>query len=304
MSLILKSHGKLLITGEYFVLRGAKALCIPTKYYQSLEVKEHSEKTILWKSFDSNGKLWIEAKFSLPEIKLLVKDSKEILFLQRLLLNIKGFNPNLFNSNIGFKMVSSMNFNKDWGLGSSSTLINNLSNWANINPFNLLWSVSNGSGYDIAVSVKKRPIIYELIDNKPSYYKINFKPKFHNNLFFIYINKKQISSKEVDFFNKNIINNNDDVLKKISLITEKMIECEKLIDFQKLIYNHETIISKQLNKKSIKEEMFSDYRGEIKSLGAWGGDFILAAGSANSIEYFKNKGFKTIISFADMLKKS
>ena len=43
-----------------------------------------------------------------------------------------------------------MNFDKNWGLGSSSTLINNISSWAKINPYDLLWSISKGSGYDIA----------------------------------------------------------------------------------------------------------------------------------------------------------
>ena len=44
--------------------------------------------------------------------------------------------------------------------------------------------------------------------------------------------------------------------------------------------------------------------GEIKSLGAWGGDFILAAGPSDSNKYFEKKGFKTVIRFMDMLKKS
>ncbi len=43
-----------------------------------------------------------------------------------------------------------MNFDKNWGLGSSSTLINNISSWAKINPYDLLWSIGKGSGYDIA----------------------------------------------------------------------------------------------------------------------------------------------------------
>ena len=34
------SNGKLLITGEYVVLDGAKALALPTKFGQSLVVKQ------------------------------------------------------------------------------------------------------------------------------------------------------------------------------------------------------------------------------------------------------------------------
>ena len=42
------------------------------------------------------------------------------------------------------------------------------------------------------------------------------------------------------------------------------------------------------------------FEGEIKSLGAWGGDFILASG-INSPSYFESKGYKTIVKFDDMI---
>ena len=54
----------------------------------------------------------------------------------------------------------------------------------------------------------------------------------------------------------------------------------------------------------VKEIYFSDYSGEIKSLGAWGGDFILAAGPINTKKYFEEKGYKTIFSYKDMLKNT
>jgi hypothetical protein len=69
-----------------------------------------------------------------------------------------------------------------------------------------------------------------------------------------------------------------------------------------LIFEHEKVLSIQLKKKMVKEIFFDDYEGEIKSLGAWGGDFIMAAGPKNSKKYFNEKGFKTVFSFNDMLK--
>ena len=47
----------------------------------------------------------------------------------------------------------------------------------------------------------------------------------------------------------------------------------------------------------MKEKFFSDFQGSIKSLGAWGGDFILATGNKSTKKYFLDKGFKTIIPF-------
>jgi hypothetical protein len=83
-----------------------------------------------------------------------------------------------------------------------------------------------------------------------------------------------------------------------------MIKCNNVTDFQNLLNQHEKILSEVLNKKSIKEELFNDYDGEIKSLGAWGGDFILAVGNENSKDYFKEKGYKIIFSFDQMLKNT
>ncbi len=45
------SNGKLLLTGEYLVLDGAKALALPTKMGQNLQVVTHDKPTISWKSF-------------------------------------------------------------------------------------------------------------------------------------------------------------------------------------------------------------------------------------------------------------
>ena len=47
---------------------------------------------------------------------------------------------------------------------------------------------------------------------------------------------------------------------------------------------------------------FPDYKGSIKSLGAWGGDFILATGDKEDRNYFINKGLRSIIEFKDMIK--
>ena len=42
------SHGKVLLTAEYAVLEGVKALSLPTKKGQSLTVEYNKNKTIEW----------------------------------------------------------------------------------------------------------------------------------------------------------------------------------------------------------------------------------------------------------------
>jgi len=56
------SKGKLLLTGEYVVLDGAKALALPTKKGQSLIVQENDSSSLTWQSFDCHNKIWYETE--------------------------------------------------------------------------------------------------------------------------------------------------------------------------------------------------------------------------------------------------
>jgi hypothetical protein len=68
-----------------------------------------------------------------------------------------------------------------------------------------------------------------------------------------------------------------------------------------LIEQHERAISSLIQQPPLKEELFSDYEGAIKSLGAWGGDFFLATGNTESMDYFKSKDYTTVVPFSEMI---
>ena len=63
------SNGKLLITGEYVVLDGAKALALPTKFGQNLVVTSGINHQIKWTSFDADKSIWFQDTLSFSEIK-------------------------------------------------------------------------------------------------------------------------------------------------------------------------------------------------------------------------------------------
>ena len=84
------------------------------------------------------------------------------------------------------------------------------------------------------------------------------------------------------------------------MISNKLLLCSSIDEFSKLINTHEAIISKLLKTNPLIKN-FPDYNGVIKSLGAWGGDFFLAIGPENSMEYFKKKGMNISFSFDDFL---
>ena len=52
------SKGKILLTSEYIVLKGALALAIPTKFKQSLIFEQNNSSLLDWKSYDSKNKIW------------------------------------------------------------------------------------------------------------------------------------------------------------------------------------------------------------------------------------------------------
>ena len=92
-----------------------------------------------------------------------------------------------------------------------------------------------------------------------------------------------------------------EVVNLISEISQKIVKAKNLGGFIELIDEHENIISNMIELPTVKQQLFSDYFGAIKSLGAWGGDFILATGDENTPEYFKERGYTTILSYSEMV---
>jgi mevalonate kinase len=298
------SNGKLLITGEYVVLDGALSLAIPTQYGQSLIVEPIADSKLIWKSFDENNNVWFEDEYFLQNGKLkhFEIDNEISKRLFQILQCAKQLNPDFLNSSKGFKVKSRMSLPREWGLGSSSTLINNIASWANVDAYKLLGLTFGGSGYDIACAQNDSAITYQLLENNRTTSKVKFNPEFKECLYFVYLNKKQNSRKGIERYKKNTSNLSSEI-SEISNITSKIIDCKLLNEFESLLNQHEAIISNIIKQKSVKESFFKDFEGSIKSLGAWGGDFILATSKDNPTDYFKSKGFGTIIPYHQMIKK-
>ncbi|GAA3619922.1 GYDIA family GHMP kinase [Flavivirga jejuensis] len=297
------SNGKLLLTGEYAVLDGALSLAVPTKYGQSLMVESIDKPIISWKSLDKNEGVWFETTFEIinNEVCPLARNDNAISErLIQILSAAKQLNPNFLNTNKGFKITTKLDFPRHWGLGTSSTLINNIAQWAHIDAYKLLKLTFGGSGYDIACAQHNTPITYQLENSTPIVKPISFDPPFKDHLYFIYLNKKQNSREGIKHYNANK-GHLKTVIEAIDTITSQITTSNSLETFESLITQHEAIISKLTKQKTIKSLLFSDFKGSIKSLGAWGGDFILASSKENPIPYFNQKGFETVVRYTDMI---
>jgi len=73
-----------------------------------------------------------------------------------------------------------------------------------------------------------------------------------------------------------------------------------------LIEEHETLISEALQLKKVKDTMFPDYWGSVKSLGAWGGDFVLMTNSRSDEDlkaYLHAHNLKVVFKFDELIYK-
>ena len=288
------AHGKLLLTGEYAVLDGALAIALPTQYGQEMHITPSEKEGIFFRSLTQEGTPWYEGQ-------LFVGDTNPITqTLERILSQAQRMQPN-FLTDQSVHVETRLDFPREWGLGSSSTLISMIAQWAGVDPYELLWNSFGGSGYDIACARASSPILYQLTEGKAKVYPIYYNPPFAASLFFVYLNKKQNSREGIALY-QGLKKNKRPLVTQLSQLTEEIYRTHSLDTFSKLLSEHEAVLSSYLRLPTVKNSLFKDFSGTIKSLGAWGGDFVLAIGEESYIkEYFISKGMQTILPFAQMV---
>jgi len=297
------SNGKLLITGEYVVLDGAKAFALPTKFGQHLTIDETADGHIHWTSYDSDGSIWFEDLFSFAAIKQKEKNVANSAIKNTLLEILNEafqMNPDFILKGKGYHIKTQLTFPKNWGLGTSSTLINNIGQWLQIDAYALLKRSFGGSGYDIACAQNNSGIIYQLIADKPSVEAVHFNPSFTDKLYFVYLNQKQNSREAIVAYQRNNANAHK-ATPTINTLTKAIVEANTLKNFTHAIAQHEIIMSDVLERSTVQESLFPDFDGVIKSLGAWGGDFVMCISNENPTEYFRAKGFDVVVPYRDMI---
>ena len=282
------------------MIDGACALALPTKLGQSMKVIYKKEPGIHWIAKDVNGSIWFEDNFQVNDFQSYSKTNETTSRVQKILLAASELNTDFLVNHTGFLVETQLDFSKDWGLGSSSTLVNNVSQWANLNPFYIQKKVFGGSGYDIACAQKDNPITYQLIDQRPKFEDVAFFPPFHEHLFFVYMNIKQNSRTSIKNHYRGI---SDQERNALNALTKRFVRTKKASEFQALMLAHENIISNLIGLPPVQQTTFSDYEGVVRSLGAWGGDFVLACGPKNSKAYFSAKGYSVCIPYFELIPR-
>jgi mevalonate kinase len=293
-----------LLTGEYLVLKGAYALALPLKLGQSLFLSDGAIPGIIsWKT-TIEGKEWFFAEFESNTFRVLnsnIPASAE--FISGILKSAKILNKKFLKGIDFIDVLANLEFDINFGFGSSSSLISNIAQWAEVNAFILHKTVSRGSGYDIAAARSNSPIVYHRNETDISIRKVNFKPVFRDRVYFGYLGKKLETESNINSFLNEKVENYES-LKAISDITNKITECENIEEFILLVAEHEKLISDILGIQPIKAIRFTDFKGQVKSLGAWGGDFALFVSTEHPdyiSQYLQYKGINHFFKYDDLI---
>lgn len=298
------AHGKLLLTGEYFVLDGALAIGLPTKPGQWLHWKQASSQQgqCHWRSYDADGSVWFEGYYDLQTFRFLQGSAEDIgKTLEHILQSLRVLNPEFLYNAEGIEVETRLEFPRLWGLGSSSTLLSNLASWAQVNPFELLAKTFGGSGYDLAAASASGPFWFQ--ENEPVAV-CPFEPPFADKLYFVYLGQKQNSRAGISQY-RSAGTPAEENIEAISDISRGLPECTDLTAFMASLLEHEQLVAKTIGMERIQTQRFPDFPGLVKSLGAWGGDFVLACSDRNASEvqaYFNEKGCKVFFRYLDLIK--
>lgn len=299
----IRANGKLLLAGEYLVTKGAKALAMPLKYGQSLYVSPNSNpRTLIWDSYEIDN-LWFKAEIDVFDFE--VKNTTDEVLSDRLveildvIKKIKG--PEFFIL-ANKHLTTKSNFNFFLGLGSSSTLLSLLAQYFSIDIFSLSDDTFGGSGYDCACATAKKPIIYQNTPNGREVEEVNYNPFYKDQILFVYLGSKMNSRASLSSFNS-LDRFSERDIQAFSSITERWLKTSFIEEIEDLIFESEDRLSFLLNTKTVKELTFSDYPYSVKSLGAWGGDMVMATcrNRDEAIAYFKEKGHPVVYTFEEMI---
>lgn len=293
------ASGKLMLFGEYLVLRGSKCFAIPLNVGQQLTVKKKKEAGVSWKSFEGE-ECWLAFELSSKLELISSSDQKKASLVVKLLKIIQNENPELTIDNLCFTV--NLDFNREFGFGTSSTFISLLSQWSGVNPYLLLENSFGGSGYDIAAATAHQAFVYSVKEKMIG--EVNLPKSITNHILFVFLGEKQVSAKEILAFKDKEVSSSQ--IDEMNSIIQQATTSTHIEEWEKLMVKSENLLSSILKVPTVKDHRFSDYPFEIKSLGAWGGDFIMATYRELSAaqEYFINKGYNVFYSYAQIVKES
>ena len=150
------ASGKLLLFGEYLVLRGAQSMALPLSSGQELQITTNPSGGIQWEAFEF-GNQWLTIHLS-NDLKILDTNDPEKARTAQKFLELISTNSTVTVRDLHLRF--DLDFHRHYGFGTSATLTSLLSQWSGVDPYYLMQQTFGGSGYDIAAATATTPFIY------------------------------------------------------------------------------------------------------------------------------------------------
>jgi mevalonate kinase len=280
-----RANGKFLLSAEYVVMDGAWALALPLKWGQTLHIEPYQGDFCLIESREANQQVWFKATFH-PGTGLVMESNSEAvaLKLEQLLAAIPAeIKRQGLKSK---KLIFQADFNRNWGLGSSSTLVSLLGQYLEQNPYSLLRQSFGGSGYDIACATALQPILYRLDSpDSPSVQPFSLQPDLLQHMHFFYLGRKAQSAQAIGHYRTLPILERQRAAAEISELSLHMQSNQTLSEWTLALKQHNKILQKLLQQPDPCMAI-PGAPGASKPMGAWGGDFMLGLGPAEQWQNF------------------
>lgn len=291
-----RANGKLLLTSEYAITQGAKGLAIPTRYGQKLNYKPRPEgNCIKWSSIRQDGEEWFWADLS-QTLEILGTSDQAV--AERLVANLEVVKQKTALLDRPGAFITDLEFPQEWGLGSSSTLASLLAQCAGTNPLTTFRDVHGGSGYDLACATAQGPITYQLVNGMPVVEDTTIPFEFKHDIGFVYSGKKQLTSESLSLIERRPFS--DTQIDTFNTLTETFLKATTVLELEEVMMEHENVLSEHLGLPKVKDTLFADYPGQVKSLGGWGGDFVMVTRLASSKKWLRSNGFKVVFPFKSL----
>lgn len=291
------ASGKLLLFGEYFVLKGSPCFAVPLKFGQNLKVRYNGAPGVSWEVHDPYGQ-WIKVQFNEKLEVLEATDKKQASQIREVLRILQKSKPDINWNGLSFHF--SIDFDRAFGFGTSSTFLSLLAQWSGVSAYDLLAHTFGGSGYDIAAAQESKAFTYTIDDRIIDRLEIN--ENIQRQVLFVYLGNKQKSASEVQRFSS--LSVSVEQMETMRKIVGEATECEEIEAWEALMEKSENLLSSVLKTEKVKEKLFSDYPYSIKSLGAWGGDFVMATcrNTEEAKAYFQKKNKQPVFLYKELIK--
>lgn len=300
---ILQARGKVLLMGEYAILDGALSVALPVVYGQIMRWEKNISESLHWEAKDQ-GELWFQAVFDKQLQVVETTDSEVARRLGHILscARILAGQKNLFLST---KISTATDYPRFWGLGSSATMLALLAAFSGVNPYLLQADTFGGSGYDVACAFAKGPILYQRTQvSNPFVAPVSIAPEVRRYFYFVYSGRKQSSTDEIHRYLQLSSIKKKEIVERISSLTQAFLKASDFETASEVLKEHENQIGLLIQKTPIQVLQFQDFEGVVKSLGAWGGDFLLACTKRPSEEvksYFETRNLWPVFQYHEFI---